>query len=334
LKEANIAKYSVKSFQRNISFSKEMVSVYELAKIIREFDPDIVHLNSSKAGGTGAFVSRLLGVPLIIFTAHGWPYLEPRNIIWKTVAWLGSFATGILAHKVIVVSQNDKTHGPTYFVQKKSHMIHTAIPSIPFLERESARSLLYEKEMNVRHQNDTWLITNGELTHNKNLFVAIDAVATYNEKHKDKIFYSIMSDGELREKLNLYIQKKNMSDYITLLGYINDGRNYLKAFDIFLLPSKKEGLPYSILEAGAAGLPTVASNVGGIPEVIENNKTGKLIDPNNHYTIVEALENYIKNSAEGARHASTLHLKINKDYMLDGMIAKTNAVYEDTNSRT
>jgi len=334
LKEADISVYTIKNFQRNISFKKEILSIFELAKIIRNFNPDIVHLNSSKAGGTGAFISRLLGVPLVIFTVHGWPYLEPRNFIWKRMAWLGSLMTSLLSHIVIVVSENDKRCIPTSFINTKVRMINTAVPNIDFLDRDAARTFLFKKEKSGLHQNDTWLITNAELNHNKNLLVAIDAISEYNETHQNKIFYSIMGEGELHKKITQYIKRKNMSKYVTLLGYINDGRKYLKAFDIFLLPSKKEGLPYSILEAGAAGLPTIASNVGGIPEIIIDNTTGKLIDPNSYTSILIALEDYIKNPSDSLNEANSLQQKVQSAYALEQMIFDTNEIYTSINSRT
>jgi len=328
LSDAGIAVFEVKSFQRDINFLKEITSMRELSGIIRTFKPDVVHLNSSKAGGTGALVARLHRVSLIIFTAHGWPFLEPRHILWQSAAWCASFLTGLLAQKVIVVSLNDFNNAPTSLVRNKCTVIRTAVPTIDFKSREDARAFLFpEKETRERHHNDLWLVTNAELNRNKNLFSAIDAVVAFNNTTTQKIFYTIVGDGESREKLEAYISEKNAVSYITLLGYVDDARNYLKAFDIFLLPSKKEGMPYVILEAGAAGLPVVASRVGGIPEVIEHEKTGLLIDPNDYRTITDALETLVSSASVMAQLGNALRQRISESFSLDTMLEKTQEIY-------
>src|SRR3989338_6476269 len=74
-----------------------------------------------------------------------------------------------------------------------------------------------------------------------------------------------------------------------VLGHIPDAAMYLKAFDCFVLPSLKEGIPYTILEARAAQIPIVATRVGGIPEIMDENETHRLISPNNPAALTEAI---------------------------------------------
>ncbi len=327
LEAAGVRTREIQSFQRDISIQKELRSLFELRQIYKEEQPDIIHLNSSKAVAMGALVGRLTGVPHIVSTVHGWAFLEPRSFLWRSIVWLGQWISTWLSDDVILVSAHDKSVRMP-FQSRKLHMIHTALPKITFKERDVARDALFPQDTKETHQQDIWLVTNAELTHNKNLFAALDAVADFNDRNEWKIFYTIISDGELRSQLQEHIELRSLKDQVVLLGYVDDARSYLKAFDIFLLPSKKEGLPYALLEAGAAGLPAIASNVGGIPEVITNREYGLLIDPTDDATITKALEMFAFDPKLRATASANLEAKIAREYALPKMIEMTERVYE------
>lgn len=328
LELSGVRTVTVKSFQRDFNAWKELKSFLELWRLYKTELPDIVHLNSSKAGGSGAFVARIAGVKSIIYTAHGWAFWEPRPFFWRLLVWLASWATAFFCHKIILVSQYEKKKTYMPFMQSKLSVIHTSVPKIGFIPQYEAREKLFQKETVERHKNSIWLITNAELNRNKNLFTAIDSVVAYNKSNTPRIFYSIMSDGELQEKLSEHINDCGASDYVTLLGYVDNGRIYLKAFDMFLLPSLKEGMPYALLEAGAAELPCIASNVGGIPEALEAGKSGLHIDPNNARTIIDALVTYAHNPDLRSKHAANFKQKVDEMFGFEKMFAATVRLYE------
>lgn len=324
---ADVKTYSVNGFQRDINFLKELSALFSLTKIIYQYKPDIVHLNSAKAGGLGSFISRILRVPQIIFTAHGWPFLEPRAKWWKTLSWIGSYLTSIFSHHIIMVSNYDAIHMNMPGIKNKSSIIHTAVSPYSLIERENARNSLFSEEVVNNHRFDIWLVTIAELNHNKNHTTAIDAVAEFNSTHSTKIFYSIIGSGELLFSLKEQVSLRGQTEYVNFLDYVENARQYLLAFDIFLLPSKKEGLPYAILEAGLAQVPCIASRVGGISEVITDKESGLLTDPNNHMTIVTALDYLLTNPNKRSLYGETLFDHIKTDFTLDKMIKETEAVY-------
>ena len=112
LKNKKVRVIQLKSLERDISIFKEIKSAIELFKIIKSEKPNILHINSSKAGGLGALIGRILGVPKIIFTAHGWAFNEDRpwrqKISIKTLHWL----TILLSHTTITVSETTKRNVP------------------------------------------------------------------------------------------------------------------------------------------------------------------------------------------------------------------------------
>ncbi len=331
LKVAGIPVFEIKSFERDINLKKEFSSIFELARVIRTFRPDIVHLNSSKAGGIGALVSRLLGVRNVIFTAHGWAFWEDRSLLWRLIVWKLSWITALLAHHIIVVSQYELARTPLPFVRKKLTCIHTAVPTIAFKERNHARTLLFPETDGAWRSDAVWVVSTSEHNHNKNLLSLIKAVEMHNAKNVQKVFLTLMSDGDERTSLETYVREYKLTDSIVFTGYVDDARKYLKAFDIFVLPSRKEGFPYGLLEAGAAGLACIASNVGGIPEIITNNETGILINPDETESIGRALESLMKDTPRDLPQQYTLGAALQKkvlhEYTLDKMCEETQKLY-------
>jgi glycosyltransferase involved in cell wall biosynthesis len=328
LSAENIRTIFVPELGRNISFKHDWRAFGALRKLIKDKQPDIVHLNSSKVGGMGALAARLEGVKKVIFTAHGWPFWEKRSAIARSVIFLISYLTILLSHKTICISEFDREHIRLMpFTRKKTIVIHNGISQINFLSRTDARDALFSQDVQDSHQHDVWVVTNAELHPNKNLFAGIDAVDHHNKRRPQKVFYAIMSDGELRIKIEKYISEKKLSSQIVLLGFVPDGRRYMSAFDVFLLPSKKEGLPYVILEAGGAGLAVIASNIGGIPEIIDNQKSGLLISLQEKDGFARALDTLVVQKDLREKLGINLKQKVQKEFSLTRMIERTEEIY-------
>jgi glycosyltransferase involved in cell wall biosynthesis len=323
LRSAGIRTIFVESFARDIRLLAEFHALFELIRIFRAEKPDIVHLNSSKAGGIGALAARVRGIRNIIFTVHGSPIDEDRNPLFKLLIDIATRLTFSLCRVIIVVSQNDLARAKS----GKANLIYSGIKAIDFGGRQEARAKLVSEGVALRREKDVWVATNAELHPNKNLFTAIDAVARHNETHFPKIFYLIMSGGELRKKLEEDIARRRIREHVMLLGFVENAPQYLKAFDIFFLPSKKEGLPYALLEAGAAALPVVASNIGGIPEIVEDGVSGSLCKPDDAEGFSEALGKLAADPALRERFGEALEAHVKKGFSFERMIEQTIALY-------
>jgi len=257
LREAPIITHSIQALQRDISLTADIKSFFELRRLFRIEKPDVVHLNSSKAAGVGALAARLAGVPRIIFTAHGWPFVEKRNAAWRLFALLGSWATALLSHAVIVVSENDLRIGKRMsFCGAKMHLVHNGIDLD--LQPDSGERIRSAFPPGVRITG-----TIGELTHNKNQISLIEQA-----KNDQNMYVAIVGEGEERARLEAKIKEYDLEDRVKLFGFM-PASEVLRGFDTFALPSLKEGLPYVLLEAKAAGLPIVANRVGGVGEILD-----------------------------------------------------------------
>jgi glycosyltransferase involved in cell wall biosynthesis len=256
LEEIGIPTIPIQGLERDISFTKELSAFGNILKILRD-KPDILHVNSSKAGGLGALAGRIVGVKKIIFTAHGWPFWERRDPLSRLAIYFFSWITAILAHKVIVISDYDlKVAQKMPFIAHKAVRIYNGI---------DLNFLLYpaHRIRDAFPEGARITGTIGELNKNKNQIALIEQA-----RSNSALYVAIVGEGENRPYLKRKIEEYGLEAKVKLFGFI-PANEVLKGFDVFALPSIKEGLPYVLLEARAAGLPIVANRVGGVGEILD-----------------------------------------------------------------
>ncbi len=329
LKAEGIKVRIVEDLQRDIAIVKEFRSLIQLIRILQDERPNIVHLNSSKIGFTGAIAARIARVKHIMFTVHGFAFNEDRptlvKLFFKCITWL-SF---VLQTHVIYVSETIKKEAPTYKItESKFIVIKNGIAPQVLQEKKLARALLLKtvEEPIVLPRDGVWLGSIAELTKNKGLIFGLRAL--YRLKQK-KIHWFIIGEGDLEEKLKSLTKKWHLEEQVHFLGHIKDASAYVKAFDIYLLPSITESFGYVLLEAGLGKVPVIASAVGGVPEIIEHEKTGLLVEPKNSKAIAHAITKLLADKKTAKQLGSNLYKKITKNFTLDAMLKKTFACYTD-----
>ncbi len=295
LQAAGIRVIPIPSLQRDISLGKEWLAFWETADIIRRERPRILHINSSKAGAFGALLGRLLLVRKIIFTAHGWAFNEDRpswqRFILKFIHWI----TVLMADDTIAVSREVKRQMNWPFTQKKVVVIHNGRAIAELSSRAEARRARCERAPRLLpHRHDFWSMTIAELHPVKRHEAVIEVMHRLKEAGKN-IKHLIISGGQQLEALQRQVDRLELTDTVFLLGPIDEAARYLKAADVFILASRSEAMPYVIIEAMISEVPTVATAVGGIPEIIENGLSGLLVPPADndalYKTVMEVYEN-------------------------------------------
>jgi glycosyltransferase involved in cell wall biosynthesis len=323
LTEKGIRVIRLKSMQRDISIFKELKSFVELYKIFKQEKPDVIHLNSSKMGGSGAFVGRIAGVKKIIFTAHGFAFNEDRSFKSKKILLAFHWLSILLTHKTIIVSDKtmkDIDYLP--FMKNKLIKIYNGIDtSLDFYWKKEAQDLLM-KEEHVSIRNKTVILSIGELHKNK----GYDLLIPNLKKVERDFVYMIIGEGEERENIESIIKDNHLIDKVLLLGRIENAYKYIKACDVFVLPSRTEAFPYVLLESGLAGVCVLASNVGGIPEVITNGNNGVLYNVEGE-EVVGRLRELIDGPGLRDAFGKNMREKITQRFSLDKMIKETVEVY-------
>lgn len=324
LEAAGVRVLHLPSIGRDISFAQEFRAFNELTELIRRERPDILHLNSSKAGGLGSLAGRRARVKHIVFTVHGWPHRESRNFFMRTFIAFSSWLTVVLCHRVIVLSRSDYRHAPVLFSRRKLGVITIGLDPFPLVDRDEARRFL--APIPELAKLPRWILMPAELTRNKGVDIAIHAFAGVSTRHKESALV-ITGTGELREQLERLVASFDLQKRIFFLGFVPEVRRFLKAGDIFLMPSRKEGFPYALLEAGVAELPALASAVGGIPEIITDGENGLLVRRGDVDAIADNLVRLLDNPAEAAGFGKKLHETVVSKFSEKEMVEKTIASY-------
>jgi glycosyltransferase involved in cell wall biosynthesis len=325
---AGIKTVFIENLQRDVGYLKELSVLFSLIKLFRKEKPDIVHLNSSKIGGIGSLAARIAGVKKITFTVHGWAFDEERPHRQKNLIKLASCLTAIFCTDIIAISKKieDQTrHLPT--AHAKTSLIYNGV------DQESERYILPRSESRQKfdiRENVFVIGTIGELTKNKGHEYLIDAVAKLKLKHPNSTFALLMiGNGEDEKKLRHLAASLDISNDVIFAGFRENASQYLKAFDLFVLPSIKEGLPFVILEAGLARLPIIATQVGSIPEIITHEENGLLVPPKSASDIASAIEEMITRPDLRSKLAENLYKTVTEKFDLQEMIEKTTEVYKN-----
>ncbi len=324
--ERDVAMFDVSSsgFRPGAIFSsvgREIQVLKTLVRLFKEERPDVLHLNSSKVGGLGALAGRVAHVPHIIFTAHGWAFNE-RRPGWQKVLFHALYAVTLwLAHHTIAVSEGIR-RDMAWLPGGKMTIVKHGMDAPDFIIRTKARDALLKE-----HRNAFWIGMTAELHPTKRVEDAIDALAELTGACPNAILV-VMGEGELRDSLQQRIAYRKLEQRVFLLGFIPEASSYLKAFDMFLMPSRTEALGLALVEAGYAGLPCIASRVGGIPEVIKHKETGLLVPSENPHALARAMRTLLEHPELAQEYGEKLEKSVREKFSKERMIEETLAVYE------
>ena len=332
LQQAGVQTIALPPTPREVKLGADFRAYQAFKKILLEEQHDVVHLNSSKIGGIGAAAARSVGIRKIIFTAHGWAFNEKRPMWQRALIWVTHYVTLLLCTKVICNSEAtkfDARHMP--FVQKKFVVIHNGIDTnvTTLLSHDDARTFLLSKvPEQVTHAvaDARWIGTIGELHPVKNTDVLVRAFAALQPKEKNLILM-LIGDGERRAALEELAKECDVYERVIFFGHVVDAGHYLRALDLFVFPSHSEALGVAALEAGVAQLPVVATNVGGIPEIIIDHKTGLLVPPDAIEPLTQAVLTLLENQPLSDKLALALHQKVMTDFSKQDMVSKTLLTY-------
>lgn len=317
---AGLETFELQHLKRDINLWQDAQAVWEIRDLIKFYRPDIVHLNSSKAGILGSF-ARIGTKAKIVFTAHGFVFNEPLSTPLKMFYLALEKVASSYRDFIITVSDADKKSAldNNLIAINKIQTIHNGLPQINFLSKDEAKRQLGISENKIIIGNTS------NFYKTKGLDVLIEAVSLLSEDVKAKSEFVIIGDGSEKENLKSKITNLKLDASIKLLGKIDNASDYLKAFDLFTLPSRKEGLPFALLEAMQAGLPIIASNVGGIPEALGDAEI--LVEPENPKTLADALSTMIKDEQKRS-DLSAKALERSKLFIGEKMLTETNTVYK------
>ena len=275
---------------RRINPIYDLLAFFYLYIFLIKEKPTIVHTHSSKAGLLGRLAAKLAGVPIIIHTPHGHIFF----------GYFGSFKTKIfiilekLASRItdiiVALTNREKEDHIRLRIANKDKFI--VIPS--GVELNKFKEVPYNEKQNLKRElgipeNALIIGTVGRLEPVKGPEFLIEAAKYIIPKHPNTYFL-FAGDGHLKKNLEKKASDLGIKNNIIFLGWRNDIAKIISVYDIFVLPSLNEGMGRVLVEAMALGKPIVASNAGGIPDLVTHGKNGFLVPPKDP----RELANYIQ----------------------------------------
>lgn len=289
--------------------------VMELRRLLSEVKPDLVSTHSSKAGWLGRLAARSLHIP-VIFTAHGWAFTDGVPQFERRFYALAERLAAPLARRIIAVSEYDRRLAIQYRVAPPHQVvtIHNGMPDVP-------PELLARPGLHPPH-----LIMVARFEPQKDHVTLIKALAGLKD-----IPWTIefVGNGPVRKQVEKLCASLGLADRVKFLGARHDVANRLAGAQLFVLVSRWEGLPRSILEAMRAALPVVASDVGGVREAVADGQSGFLVPRGD----VEALRNRLSILIERPELRVRMGLagrrRYEEHFTFERMFRKTMEVYAD-----
>jgi glycosyltransferase involved in cell wall biosynthesis len=300
-------------------------ALLEIIRLLRRFRPLILHTHTSKAGLLGRIAAVLVPVPIVVHTPHGHVFYGHFG---RVASWIFLYIERILDRFTTVTISLTRGEFDDYvkmrvIPRKKMTVIHSGVDIDRFFStstrRSRARKTLGCDDRAVIIGTVGWLLPikgPDVLLHAMN-----DVWREYPHCH-----LVFVGKGEMKAKLKQMAKESGKADHVHFLGWRDDIWNIIPAFDIFVLPSRNEGMGRVVVEAMAAGKPVIASRVGGVPDLIEDGVNGYLFTSEDSDQLASRIAHLIQNPGK-AKAMGREGQQRSKAYSTEAMVEKIDALY-------
>lgn len=302
---------------RQVSPRKDLSATRALRRIIREDGYSLVHAHSAKAGVVGRVASRLAGIPSV-YTPHAWSFLVAergyeRQVYVAIERLLTSFTS-----RTICVSSGERELGQRV-VGLGVDRLRLVVNGVAVPPPSRARG--GEKELVVGSV--------CRLTRQKGIIYLARAAEAVRRERGNAVRFTVAGNGPDLELLKVEIDRLGLCDSFELVGALEEPWEHLYSLDVFVLPSLWEGMPFVLLEAMGAGLPVVATDVGGVRDVITRDAFGTVVPPANADALKAAILRYVDHPELRRRVGAAARQKILREFDQERMVEGNLAVYAE-----
>lgn len=325
--DAGVKLIKINSLVRDMSPFKDLLALFKLYRIIRKGGYDVVHTHTSKAGFIGRLAAWLARTKIIVHTPHGHVFSGYFNKMKSRIFLaMERFATPFSSGTIALTPKEAEDY-VNLRVEKQERL--TVIPSginFDLLETYRDTSSNIRKEFGWPEE-ATIIGSVGRLSSIKGYDVLVEAIPKVLEKYPET-FFVLVGEGPQQEEIKQLVAKLGLSDKIFFTGLKEDAPRLMQAFDIFVLPSRNEGMGRVLVEAIYFGLPIVASNVGGIPDLVKHHYNGRLCESENPESFAKELIFCLYNKKKCVEYGKNGINIIMPAYSLDTMIKRIEELYE------
>lgn len=316
----------VKELKRRIHPLKDVIAFFKILNILRKGKYEIVHTHSSKPGFHGRLAAKLLGVPAVIHTIHGFPFNDFMGPLKRGIFInIERFLSRITDRIVTVSTLNlDKAVRLKLAAREKFVNIYSGIDFDKF-----------NVAVNVNTKKQELGILNGEkivgmvgrFSPQKSPQDFVRAIPQVLKKQKNVRFLFI-GDGDLHQQIVALSKELGVEDKIKILGFRDDIPELLNVLDVYVLSSLWEGLGRSLTEAMYTGRPVVATRVDGVPELVKDGETGMLAQPGDPESLARGIIALLSDEDKARAIGAAARHRITESFQADQMVRAIEDVYD------
>ncbi len=326
LEKEGIRYHMVSSLVRHISPKADLTALWNLTTLLRQERPYIVHTHTSKAGVLGRLAARIAGIPVIVHTPHGHVFYGHFGPIFS---WGFSRIECVMAwitDELIALTAAEKTEHLERGIGRADRV--AVVPSGIDIDRfQKARAAGKVMPDWFDCPSDAVVIGSvGWLTDVKGHRFLVDAVAQLKQEYP-RLHLVILGSGDQQDALLHQAREVGISQAVHLVGHRADVERALAGMDCFVLPSLNEGMGRALIEAMAAGLPVIASRVGGIPALIHDAHNGLLIPAEDSRALAVALRRMLSDPVWAQTLGQNAMQSIGTNYGVPAMIQAIESIY-------
>ena len=322
----------LKGLKGKLNFLYDPIVLIKLINLFKKNHYDIVHTHLTKIGILGKIASRISGVPIIIHGLHGSAFQAFNS---KLLNWTLIFFERITSKYTDAYISVSRILSEKYIKEgigkRENHFtVYSGMNLDKFYySREKINRRKKLAELGI--SSDCFIIGNvATLEPRKGHKFLIDAFKKVIKKQKKKpIKLIIVSDGYERENLVNYVNKLNLKEKVLFTGYREDIEELMAIMDVFVLTSLREGLPRVLVQAAAVGIPLIAFNVDGVPEIIRDGYNGFLVKPKGVEELADRITRYINNRELISLHGQRGREFVKGKWSIKDMVNKIDSIYQE-----
>jgi glycosyltransferase involved in cell wall biosynthesis len=313
---------------RKITPFRDLLSIFKLRGIFRRQRFDIVHAHTPKAGLLGMIAAKLAGVENRIYTCHGLPLETEKGFKRRLLTWAEKLSC-YCATQVLVVSNSllEQLEGYGICHKPRMEMLCDGTACGVDLERFSRTACLAKKSVDVRREYnipDNALVIGfiGRLVPDKGIHLLVQSFCKLYCRYQNIRLLILGSFEPHRGVLpDETINHLNNHPGIIMVGFSNEIEPYYAVMDMLVLPTRREGFPYTLLEAAAMELPVVATEVTGCVDAVVDGKTGLLVVPENVDLLSRAIEKLIQSDQLRDRMGREARRRVEEKFTVERLLA-------------
>jgi len=297
----------------------------EIAGVLKEKKIDILHTHGGIAGFYGRSAARRVRTPAVVHTLHGIHYLHYRNPLLRRLYVLLERRYSRSTDRLILVCQSDLRQARRHRLAPEEKM--TVVLNGTDFRQELGADDIASKRSDLGWPSGQPVVGTVARLHRQKGVVNLLRAAPQILSTFPEIKIAVVGDGPQGGSLRREAQRLGLEGHLFFLGERKDAASVMALFDVFVLPSLWEGLPFVLVEAAALGKPIVATAVDGVPEILEDGKTGLLVPPKDPSALADAVIRLLKDKEEARRLGAMARTLVPPRFPLRRMIDQTQNLY-------